>query len=376
MISRTLKDREINYATNERELLAIVWALAKLRHYLYAVQHINIFTDHQPLTFAVSESNPNAKIKGWNARIDESGARIHYKLGKENLVADALSRQQLNVIREQEAELCAATIHSELSLTLAMIQDDLVRQFPATKFWHCKNRETDIFAATERREIMTAEHNRAHRSVQENVKQVLSEYYFPKMAKLANEIVQNCKTCARAKYDRHPKKQEIGESPIPSCAWETLHIDIFSTDRKYFLTCIDKFSKFAVVQPIPSRTIEDLKPALLQLMNYFPRAKTIYCDNEPSLNSHTISAMLTLGLISQMHHPYTVYRTDRWNAFTALWQNSPDALKSTKASATLLSLFNCPLPGTISLTIRSSTKGRLMCFRRNQTIRSMRYKIE
>jgi len=30
MISRTLKDREVNYATNERELLAIVWALAKL----------------------------------------------------------------------------------------------------------------------------------------------------------------------------------------------------------------------------------------------------------------------------------------------------------------------------------------------------------
>jgi len=104
MISRTLKDREINYATNERELLAIIWALAKLRHYLYAVKDINIFTDHQPLTFAVSESNPNAKIKRWKARIDESGARIFYKPGKENLVADALSRQQLNAMEEQEAE--------------------------------------------------------------------------------------------------------------------------------------------------------------------------------------------------------------------------------------------------------------------------------
>jgi len=94
MISRTLKDREVIYSTNERELIAIVWALAKLRHYLYAVKDINIFTDHQPLTFAVSESNPNVKIKRWKARIDESGAKIFYKPGKDNLNADALSRQQ------------------------------------------------------------------------------------------------------------------------------------------------------------------------------------------------------------------------------------------------------------------------------------------
>jgi len=84
---------------------------------LYAVKDINIFTDHQPLTFAVSESNPNAKFKRWRARIDESGAKIFYKPGKENLVADALSTQQLNVVEEEETFFNAATIHSELSLT-------------------------------------------------------------------------------------------------------------------------------------------------------------------------------------------------------------------------------------------------------------------
>lgn len=47
MISMTLKDREVNYATNESELLAIVWALGKLRQYIYGAKEINIFTDHQ-----------------------------------------------------------------------------------------------------------------------------------------------------------------------------------------------------------------------------------------------------------------------------------------------------------------------------------------
>lgn len=46
MISRTLKDSETNYATNEGEQLAIVWALGMLRHYLHGVIDINIYTDY------------------------------------------------------------------------------------------------------------------------------------------------------------------------------------------------------------------------------------------------------------------------------------------------------------------------------------------
>lgn len=38
MISRPLKDRELNFTTNERELLAIVWPLKKRRNYLYGVK--------------------------------------------------------------------------------------------------------------------------------------------------------------------------------------------------------------------------------------------------------------------------------------------------------------------------------------------------
>jgi len=207
-------------------------------------------------------------------------------------------------MEEQEAESCIATIHSELSLThtidstdkpLNCFQNQLVfeeARSPSKRSFILFGNKRRHLVSFSCKESLIIEHNRAHRSAQENVKQVLSEYYFPKMAKLASEIVSNCKTCARAKYERHPKKQELGETSVPSQVGEMLHIDIFSTDRKYFLTCIDKFSKFATVQPILSRTIEDLKPALLQLLNVFPKAKVIYCDNEPSLNSHTILTML------------------------------------------------------------------------------------
>lgn len=71
---------------------------------------------------------------------------------------------------------------------------------------------------------------------------------------------------------------------FPHSIGKMLHVDIFSTNKKYFLMCVEKFLKFAMVQPIPSHTIEDVKLPLIQLV---PQAKQIYCDNEPSLNSDT-----------------------------------------------------------------------------------------
>lgn len=117
----------------------------------------------------------------------------------------------------------------------------------------------DITDANEHREIITREHNRAHRAAQENFKQVLQEYYFPNMGKLASEVVISCKTCTKAKYNRHPKKRELGVTPIPSYAGEMLHMDIYSTYKKLFLTCVDKFSKLAIVQPLTSRAIIDAR---------------------------------------------------------------------------------------------------------------------
>lgn len=75
---------------------------------------------------------------------------------------------------------------------------------------------------------------------QENVKQVLEDYYFPNISKLGNEVI-NCKTCTKAKYNRHPKKQKLGIALNFSYGCEMLHIDIYSTDKKLLLTCADKF---------------------------------------------------------------------------------------------------------------------------------------
>lgn len=96
-ISRSLNKTEENYATNEKEMLAIVWALDNLRNYLYGAKKINIYTDHQPLTYALGNRNSNAKLKRWKARIEEYNHELFYKPGRINSVADALSRLQTSI---------------------------------------------------------------------------------------------------------------------------------------------------------------------------------------------------------------------------------------------------------------------------------------
>lgn len=73
-------------------------------------------------------------------------------------------------------------------------------------------------------------HDRLRRAAQQNVKQVQSDCYFPKMTKRANLIVLNYRFWSKAMDNRHPKKQELGETPIPLQTGKILYIDIFPSD--------------------------------------------------------------------------------------------------------------------------------------------------
>ncbi|XP_076269006.1 uncharacterized protein LOC143201674 [Rhynchophorus ferrugineus] len=92
--SRTLSTTECNYSTIEKELLAIVWATKYFRPYLFG-RKFSIVTDHKPLQWLFSIKEPNSKLVRWRLKLQEFDFTIHYKKGKQNLNADALSRPPL-----------------------------------------------------------------------------------------------------------------------------------------------------------------------------------------------------------------------------------------------------------------------------------------
>lgn len=100
--SRLLNPAEKNYSTIERETLAIYWAIHKYKHYLDGTK-FQVKTDHRPLVWLFKQ-NTNSRLLRWALFLQSFDFTVIYKPGSENRVADALSRQPVNVSPEITAQ--------------------------------------------------------------------------------------------------------------------------------------------------------------------------------------------------------------------------------------------------------------------------------
>lgn len=92
--SRTLNNHERNYSATDKEFLAILWSVHYFRPYLYG-KKFQIFTDHQPIKFLHSKykgKDMSPRHQRWLLKLGEYDFVIEYIKGKENKVADFLSR--------------------------------------------------------------------------------------------------------------------------------------------------------------------------------------------------------------------------------------------------------------------------------------------
>uniref|UniRef100_A0AB38Z2N6 RNA-directed DNA polymerase n=1 Tax=Panta errantivirus TaxID=3078412 RepID=A0AB38Z2N6_9VIRU len=359
--SRTLNKTEESYSVPEKEMLAIIWALKTFRNYLYGAK-FKILTDHQPLTFTLSQRNTNAKLKRWKAYLEEHDYEIIYKPGKTNVVADALSRMvysmtatqhsanesddffilsteaALNVFRHQVIlEEGVENVQSSepfpnfkrIKVTVPNTADQTLLKVLKTHFDPSKlnglltseslmgklqeiynknfGRQNllkirftqkmlqDIPCSNDQTAIIRKEHNRAHRGIEENRAQILRKYYFPKITAKIKYIIHNCQICNECKYDRSPTNSPIQKTPMPNAPFEIIHVDIMFLEKNYFLTCVDKFSKYAQVMKIDSRATVDVFPKLKEAILKHKPPDIIVIDGEKSLNSREITDFFNIN---------------------------------------------------------------------------------
>ena len=111
-LSKQLNKSQKKWATNEKETYAIVYAVNKLRHYLYGSKFL-IMTDHKPLRSLFTAEMKNARIQRWAIMLSEFGCGVEYLAGKDNIPADALSR-----VNESETDIAVVDASANDDLVL------------------------------------------------------------------------------------------------------------------------------------------------------------------------------------------------------------------------------------------------------------------
>ena len=269
--ARKLSDTEKRYTTFGRELLAAFASIKKFRHHLEG-REFTLFTDHKPLVSAVEKPHLNDK------RVDREKRQLDFLCsmirpdkiqhipGKENIIADALSRAVNNIIFPDEVELLE--IHKEQqadSELLAIHKDTFVTrklQLPNGDVKLIYNTETGYdrlcIPEPKRKEILLRAHNTdlAHRGLKATKRYIMQRYYWPNMSSDIIQWVNSCVPCALAKSGRKTSAP-LGKFEANLDRFHTVHIDIITMDSeqngcKHVLTMIDRTTSWPEAVPLNS----------------------------------------------------------------------------------------------------------------------------
>jgi hypothetical protein len=90
--SRKLSQPERLYSIYDKEMLAIMHALTKFRHYLVGNKFM-VKTNHNSLKYFLEQKDLSEHQQKWVMKVQAFDFDIEYVKGKKNIVADALSRR-------------------------------------------------------------------------------------------------------------------------------------------------------------------------------------------------------------------------------------------------------------------------------------------
>lgn len=312
--SRLLIPSEQNYPTTEREALAVVWAVKKFRGYLEGATTI-VQSDHQPLKWLMSLKSPSGRLARWSLLLQNYDLRIEYISGKRNVVADLLSRPNLE-------EMQLATIEVNLPTQSAKnIREDQLKDPEIEKIITCLENpsdETDFKKWSERGFLLnrgvlykfTPEINEeepqlvapknsipqilhdyhdsdisGHYGIEKTFQRISSRYYWTGMRRTITEHVQKCLECQRFKSS-NLKPAGLLQTPAPTQRFEVISIDLVGplpeaeTGERWILTVEDNASRWIEMFPLKDAKAETCARYLVdQIILRYGVPRRVISDN-------------------------------------------------------------------------------------------------
>ena len=246
--SRAFKGAELNYPVHEKELLAIICALAKWRTDLLGYT-FEVWTDHKTLEHFGTQRDLSRRQARWMEFLSQYDATIHYLPGEKNNAADALSRlpdPALTTIASIFATSQNRKIRSRFELEdalldeikLGYVTDPHIAKLRSAAlgmpniqqrdgFWFIDNRLVIPNGRNVRETLFRIAHDRlGHFGAPKTYETLRTSYYWPNMRRdLENTYIPSCADCQRNKSRTTKPVGPLHPLPVPDQRCDSVAID-------------------------------------------------------------------------------------------------------------------------------------------------------
>lgn len=313
--SKAFNKCQQRYSTYEKEATAIVSAIEHWKHFLMG-RPFRVETDHKPLCWLLSKRDCLGKLGRMVDRLDEYQIEnIAHIKGKDNEIADTLSRMQINLLTSMSQD--------EEALINMSRRDPVNFERIGGKLFFVDNCSTlgrrihrlCITNDEDKQRILNECHNEmGHFGVFKCSEHVRKRFFWPGWKKYVTRYVRNCSRCAQYKTDFEVNRLPMVINDSTQYKnWEVIGLDIVGpltpTDdgNKYIVVAQDYASKFLLTKAMPTVTSRSLSDWLETIFNRFERPKRIITDNGTQMNSTafkqwTSQHNIDLAFITPFHH--------------------------------------------------------------------------
>jgi transposase InsO family protein len=334
--SRPLKGN-LHKPIYEKEMMAILHALKKWHPYLIG-RHFKVKTDHDSLKYFLEQRLSSEEQQKWVTKILGYDFEIVYKKGKQNVVADALSRKDEDV----EAFLCAISIiqpdwiieardewkNDEKVWTLIQrLQQDSSASDTFTwkndSLWYkdrlylCKNSQL-------KQKVLLELHTSpvgGHSGFLKTYHRVKKDFFWDGLKTDVQRFVAECLVCQQNKVETIKTPGLLQPLSIPSQRWEEVSMDFItglpkSEGKSVIMVIVDRLTKYAhfcaLSHPFKASTVATAFMETVQKLHGSP--KIIVSDRDPIFTGHfwteLFSCLGTQLAHSSSYHPQSDGQTE------------------------------------------------------------------
>lgn len=340
--SRKLRGPETRYTTTEKECLAVVFCVEKFLQYVEGTE-FTIYTDHSALTWLFKQKDLNGRLARWVMNLQQHQMQIKHVKGKNNVVADAISRFPIVQILNYAALLdfvqpTKDSWYENLleEVKLGKARSRRYKELGNKLFYdpHISGRRLSnwkwklVIPKEARGQVLYECHDdpkSAHLGVQKTIDRVLDRYYWPGLSKDVKNYVRDCRTCRMSKHDNLKPPGLMGKFRIAKQPWQMISMDLLGPfprtrhGHTSLLVVSDWFSKYPCLIPLRTTTAPVIvKNVENKIFLEYGVPQTVIMDNGPQFaRSNEIKALLKRYGISRLwnnciYHPQSNF-TERHN---------------------------------------------------------------